>query len=645
MKSKTSCFNYTIFKKNITHFWPIWTVLFLFYFFLLPFAEFNVYLNEKSVFSTVELSERIASNVMLPEITNVLVNPVLLFLFSMIAAGAVFHYLYTSRSANMIHALPVTRRALFITNFLSGLAFLWVPQVMGVVLGILVAAGCGFSYLDVLFQGMLFALGISFFFFSFHVFIGMFVGQLTAMPVFSTIVNFLFVGGKFFIIALISVMSYGVPGEFWASRWDALSPLYFMVEKIGVQFDYSTGNAAYTGIIGGRVVAGYALAAVVLIVCAYILYQKRNVETVGNLISVTWMGPVFRWGVGFCGAVLFALFANSFVSYLSMTVQFLVMTAAAVVFGIVFFFCAQMFLEKGFRVFRKKRFQESGIFAVILVAVMLLLKADVFGVERKVPDVPDVKEAYINSVSYAGGKEQEDISEIIELHREILKNKPKYSYDYYMESNQYYWVNIRYYLKNGSTLTRNYNIPVEGQDAFGENSPGRLLLDMVTRPETYIRSVCGMNYEENEYQSGSMQFPVSVEGEEDSTAVSSESKELTKEQAEALCQAFLLDVREGNFKEQIENGMRASYDEYEKELYWSTIQLSYTNPKGYETYSDRYYYAQRRVSYVVDDDTVYINFNPKCRHIIQTLIDEKIIESQDELRTSWEIEQLENGLD
>ena len=26
MKSKTSCFNATIFKKNITHYWPIWLV-------------------------------------------------------------------------------------------------------------------------------------------------------------------------------------------------------------------------------------------------------------------------------------------------------------------------------------------------------------------------------------------------------------------------------------------------------------------------------------------------------------------------------------------------------------------------------------------------------------------------------------------
>ena len=24
MKSKTSCFNRTIFKKNFTHFWPLW---------------------------------------------------------------------------------------------------------------------------------------------------------------------------------------------------------------------------------------------------------------------------------------------------------------------------------------------------------------------------------------------------------------------------------------------------------------------------------------------------------------------------------------------------------------------------------------------------------------------------------------------
>ena len=33
MKSKTSCFNKTIFRKNVTRFWPVWAVYLAYLFF------------------------------------------------------------------------------------------------------------------------------------------------------------------------------------------------------------------------------------------------------------------------------------------------------------------------------------------------------------------------------------------------------------------------------------------------------------------------------------------------------------------------------------------------------------------------------------------------------------------------------------
>ena len=33
MKSKTSCFNKTIFRKNMTRFWPVWAVYLAYLFF------------------------------------------------------------------------------------------------------------------------------------------------------------------------------------------------------------------------------------------------------------------------------------------------------------------------------------------------------------------------------------------------------------------------------------------------------------------------------------------------------------------------------------------------------------------------------------------------------------------------------------
>ena len=125
MKSKTSCFSKTIFRKNITHFWPIWCLFLLFYLFIMPFSEFIGYLGEKAGYDTGKtLAEKMAESILIPETVQIVFNPVILLIFSLIAAGAVFSYLYTSRASYTMHAFPVTRTSLFITNYVSGLLFL-----------------------------------------------------------------------------------------------------------------------------------------------------------------------------------------------------------------------------------------------------------------------------------------------------------------------------------------------------------------------------------------------------------------------------------------------------------------------------------------------------------------------------------------
>jgi len=650
MKSKTSCFNKAIFKKNVTHFWPIWAVLLLFYLFLYPFMIYNSFMqisNNKAANYSLTFEEIVEQSVLLPELTQVFVNPVFLFFITLIAAGAVFSYLYTSRAAYTIHALPVTRKSLFITNYLSGLAFLWVPQIIGALLGILVGAGCGFNYIDIVFKGLIFAMGISFFFFSVHVFVGMFVGQLIAMPVFSLILNLLFVGCKLMFIALFSMIAYGVTFDFWESRLDVLSPLYYMTSKVYVNITYSDEVRGCNGIDGGALVAGYVIAAVVIVAAAYMIYQKRQIETAGSLISVKWVTPVFRWGVGMCGAFLCALVADGVVYYKSLTGQFVVMVVAALIFGAVFFFVAQMFVEKGFRVFKKKRFMECGVFAAVLAVLLLCIRGDVFGVEKKVPKADSVKEAYIASGgNFAGGEEGENIADIIKLHENILSHKKEYrKLGLYDEGGSIYWVNVKYFLKNDSVLYRSYTIPVREEDLSDASSPAGEVLSLLAKPENYIKSVCGVNYKENQYISGHIETRVTVKGDGKDTMYSTEAAEMTAEQAQAVYEAFLKDVEEGNFTEQIAGGMSGT-EEYRKSVYWNDIRLEYVNKEGARSYNDSFYYPNRRWSnFSSNGDTAYITFTTDCENIIGVLLEEGIIESREELSTLWEVEQEQQAID
>ena len=106
MRSKISFFNRTIFRKNITHFWPIWALYSILCIWSMPiYSYFNLRNYNGAGLTATEQSYMKVINVL--EGFDLSMNAWVIFIFSISSAVAVFSYLYTSRSVNMIHALPV----------------------------------------------------------------------------------------------------------------------------------------------------------------------------------------------------------------------------------------------------------------------------------------------------------------------------------------------------------------------------------------------------------------------------------------------------------------------------------------------------------------------------------------------------------
>ena len=150
MKSKTSYFNKTIFKKNITHYWPIWGIILFWNLFLLPFMLYDNSLQYRyfTNMTQAQMDQQRLSDV--TSLLQIYITPGLLFIFSVAAVMAVFSYLYSTRSAYTFHALPVTRIELFVTNYVSGLLFLLVPEAIGFLAGTLVSVVCGYTSINCL---------------------------------------------------------------------------------------------------------------------------------------------------------------------------------------------------------------------------------------------------------------------------------------------------------------------------------------------------------------------------------------------------------------------------------------------------------------------------------------------------------------
>lgn len=632
MKSKTSCFNVTIFKKNITQYWPLWAFYLCFLLCMLPLQLWQ-YLNLR-YYNEADQMERIYYAIY--RAVSEGLRPLPTFLAAVIMAMAVFSYLYSPKNANMMHSFPVSRLELFATNYVSGLIFLLVPQIITFVAAMLVCFAKQVTCIQYLFLWLLGVMGMSVFAYSLAVFVAMFTGQLFAVPAYFFIANYLYVGCKYLVCAIIEMVSFGISDYWEPGKLVGLSPIYYLNEKIDVGCIYDAAGLVDGVSINGLGTVGiYAAAAAAITVAAYILYRRRQIETAGDMVSIGVVKPIFRWGVALCGGVLLSLCSTEFLydnsAYITDTFGCIVITM--LVFGFLCFFIAEMLLQKRFRVFKKKRILEWTGFAVASIAFLALFKLDVFGVEQYVPDEEEVLQAFVY-MDYPVAVEEEQLPQLLDAHRQILASEESYLENAKTEAN-YYYTTIRYYLKDQTSVERRYPLPVTEEYLADADSPAAVFLDWEREPENLKQQILGSGYKDNEYFSGNIDL-YSAEGEH-------KVYYMDRKEAGQIIAAVERDIEAGNFADFYTYCVGADL-----ESYTNGISLEYRGTSEmYDTWD--YYYNYFRYSKtglptdaVIAESTMssgtYISFGPGCVNIIETLEELGIIDDTWKLMTYEEYE-------
>lgn len=122
-----------------------------------------------------------------------------------------------------------------------------------------------------------------------------------------------------------------------------MSPLDYLIRNLvmGVKYDKDYVQAVGVTISGGKTVAVYAVAAVVITVFAYFLYKNRKIETTGDVVSIAALRPVFRWISGICGGGLIALAVSALVLEYIKVNEFISLMIFMVHFWKHLFFCGR----------------------------------------------------------------------------------------------------------------------------------------------------------------------------------------------------------------------------------------------------------------------------------------------------------------
>ena len=474
MACGTSCFNGTLYRKSLARFWPLWGLWGLIWMFLGPLRMLNNYF--EILRWNGSLGEARQSIYQDAQRLGELLNPGvwLACVFGVLAAMAVFGYLYSTRSACMMHALPLRRESLFTTQYLAGLSFLLLPlAAVGVITLaaelILIPSYHWGATIPTLGTVLLVQGGVCLFFFSFASFCAMFTGHILALPSFYAILNGLVFVIYYLVTMLLRQFFYGYStgyDNFWVT---CCTPVYILSEACRwqmapIETTDVLVNTSRWHLGSPTIVAVYAGVGVLFALAALSVYRRRHVESAGDVVSVKLVRPVFKYGVALCAGLCLGVFTANFFNWRNDPPTGLI--ACVLIWTAVGYFIAEMLLKKSFRVWKAWK---GGVAAV---AVMALLCAacvyDLFGVETRVPSVDSVEKVYFYGdigYPYDDGRLRFDntsdprlIEMVTQLHQNAVEEKGRAQQ---VGGDDYIYFTIVYTLKNGSTLSRQYSsVPV-----------------------------------------------------------------------------------------------------------------------------------------------------------------------------------------
>lgn len=616
MQSKTSWFHKAIFFKNLTRWWPIWTAYLLVWLIRLPLRLFHAL--DPRFLDTASASD----NYLLTQLEYVVrssLQPSFFFLFAAITAIAVFSYLFQAKSCNMMHALPVCRETLFTTNLLSGLAFLAIPQTMAFLAGIFVCFFRHMTQLEYLMHWLILSLGMVFFAYALAIFTVMITGNIIAAPVFYIIINYLFVVCRSIVCQLAELVSFGADNTS-ISFGDFLSPFFYFSTLFPGFLTVQSQKELIGRTQAYACIGAYCIAGIILLFLAFFLYRKKHLETAGDIITISFLKPLFCWGASFTLGCWIAIMGQSFFvgEYVS-GINFLLLLFFLAAGCIFVFFLAEMLLQKSFFIFCKRKFLECAGVTLLSCLFLTCLEYNLFGIETRIPREEDIQSIFLSGI-YPIRPEETDFAKVLDIHQDLIDSRKELQHYFqkYRDNCSFSTLELTYTMKNGSVQKRLYRIPVDDYYLAREDYAFNLLTELSYNPEYYLRYHFTDAYESVTFIEGNMDIY------EDSDFMKSAS--LNQEQCIRLFQALKKDIYEGNY--QIYD--YALNSKYADHIYYNTLTLTYKVPKG----STYVYY--KGIDTVTDTSSVQaaaISLTDKCKHTLAALKELGVLDPERHLIT------------
>lgn len=501
MQSANLCFSMPLFKKQIKRFWPLFGLYAFLLLMLLP-----VYMLMQSNGAQLRSSTMLAMDFH-DYLLGVTAHgaPWIALFFGIFAAMALWSYLYNHRAVSTMHALPLSRGSLFLTNYLCGIAFALVPNLVIFLLALCVQAVAGAVTMQALLIWLLSQSLLNVFFFSFATLLAFVTGHILVLPCLYGIFNALTKAVTTFVDWLFGTFVFGyahssIPALDWVGDW--FSPMFAIVNRVDIVRPATVEGTQRElfQIEGLRVIAIFAVVGLVMTGLAYLLYRRRRLELSGEVIVVGFLKPVFKYAVAICSGLCFGtLFFEMFQEVFSRGIGTLL--GCLLLWAAIGYLAAAMLLQKSFRVIRKS-LPGMLVLSLLIVAAVLAMEWDLGGYERSIPQADEVSSVLVRG---KGGRsdDSENIKATIAFHESVLQEKreiERREREYHrtslemVEGNPYLetlaWksVSLEYTLKNGGSCKRQYSVPISEELLSRKDSPAKRYDELLDRPDWTLAS-------------------------------------------------------------------------------------------------------------------------------------------------------------
>ena len=459
MKLKVCFCNKTVLKTDITRFAPVWAS-YLLGLAMMVLLQFSGGSDDAAKTSIVYDFNRLC-------MLGVGING----LYALVVVQALFEDLLNPRLCNALHAMPVTRDGYYGAHLIAGLLFALVPNCL-VLLPTSLLLPRQVASVSLL---ALLALSLQYIFYLGTALTAVqLAGNRIGMVLIYGILNFATVLLYWFVAMVFIPLTYGKDISIsWVARICPTVAMYEDTYFAPVDHSYYIGDTyhyVFDGISMGDVWLKAAVCAGLGVVCmaiAQLLYRKRRLETAGDLVAYSILSPFFL-----------ALYTLTVAAFLHLAVTQLTQGAISEYFflplGLIAgYVTGLMLLRRTSRVFRWRLLVPLGGILAVCALCVLSIATDAFHVIRRVPDAQDVQSVVLAPVqmSYSNAAltltEKDEIEDILAYHQGALRNWQKQVGDCLLQRDghwspgDYYNIQLRYTLKNGSTFQRRYFLEKE----------------------------------------------------------------------------------------------------------------------------------------------------------------------------------------